>query len=566
MKRAPVWFTHGKTRERIHTYWPWLAGAAVGAMYWYQPEPFEQVRTAGLYAVRRPVLQSTQWLEVRDVDPESMALDLPPDQIFGPLPLKQQVEFIMQALNEDNELADGYITRLVIDHMDLSLDPPFLGDVFVEAGAAQIMRFAVKDYLEEREGAKHRFFDADRFLRFINICANHDQLASELVDTHDGVNLLFKAMSEATNEYARVLGMRAVTLCAFQQAKDGDVEKRIVDGGYLPRMVNFYRQSTGDPTDTRFVTLLFSSILRMYPKEVYDAAIEANLIKTTVNNLNIARYKGVPQHIRILQDLEKARVAAKGESAADAVTEATRKTAEARSKKGWFGFIGNKPATEEDAKKMQQGASSSSSSEQQADEEGAATPQPGDDLKDLTRTGAVSRRGPRVKGVQEVTWESHRENPNELPPMPPPKNPNAPVGELLVESDFVPVALGICDVFPEYFESSRELIHLLRSLKPYITPFDLFELRFLAVASKLWNRHGEDRDFEEHGVAAALEDLTQWIMNDPECKPYLSMTSKATNAEIKTSIKAMQTNLERRAQRLQEGEKPLPRNDPIPVA
>ena len=149
--------------------------------------------------------------------------------------------------------------------------------------------------------------------------------------------------------------------------------------------------------------------------------------------------------------------------------------------------------------------------------------------------------------------------------MPPPKNPHATVGELLVESDFVPVALGICDVFPEYFECSRELVHLLRSLKPHLTPFDLFELRFLAVAAKLWTRHGQDADFEQHGVAEALTDLTQWIFNDPECKPYLSMETKATNAEIKTSIKAMELNLEQRAARLAEGI-PVPvRNDPIPV-
>lgn len=36
------------------------------------------------------------------------------------------MRFLLAALRADNELADGYLARILIDHMDLSLDPPIL--------------------------------------------------------------------------------------------------------------------------------------------------------------------------------------------------------------------------------------------------------------------------------------------------------------------------------------------------------------------------------------------------------------------------------------------------------
>jgi hypothetical protein len=565
MKRAPVWFTHGKSKERISRWWPWVLGAGLGGMYWYAPEPFEQVRVGTLYAIRRPVLQTTQWLEVRDVDPESMALDLPPDQIFGPLPLKKQIQFIVHALNEDNELADGYITRLVIDHMDLSLDPPFLGDALVEAGAAEILRFAVKDFLDIRPNAKHKFFDADRFLRFTNVIASTHELAKELVEEHDGVNLVFKALSQANNEYARVLGMRAMTLFAFQQDKDGEIERKIIEGGFLPKMVNFYRQSTGDATDTRFVTLLFSSLLRLYPKETYQVVIESNLVKASVNNLNIARYKGLPQHIRLLHDLERARAIVHGEGGNGSTTGGAAESGNSGKKGGLFGWFGDSNKKTTPAAKTPNTVTAADAAGTAATSANESTDESLRDMKHVQAQPGAMRR--RKMGVQEgQQWESKYHEPHDLPPMPPPRDPDAPLNELLAESDFIPVALGVCDLFPEYFESTRELVHMMRGVaKEYLTPFDLFEYRFLAVATKLFNRHGLDADFEAHGMAEDLVDLCKWILNDRECRPYMDPKCSATNNEIKLSIQSVRDHIAAREKRLAEGLELRTRSIPVPV-
>jgi hypothetical protein len=329
-------------------------------------------------------------------------------------------------------------------------------------------------------------------------------------------------------------------------------------------MISFYRQSTGDPTDTRFVTLLMSSMLRQFPRETYQAAVDNNLVKVVVSNLNIARYKGVPQHIRLIHDLEKARAVVYGENG-DSKHREMLKAAEQKPSRGWFGFFGGKD-NKTTTRQLESPVAKDVSRSSEEDELFNASAGTSGELRDMrhvqAKPGAARRR---KAGVQDVQWESHYNEPNELPPLPPPKDTKAPVDELLIESDFVPVALGVCDVFPEYFEVTRELVHLIRAAKHNVTPFDLFELRFLAVACKLVSRHGKDADFEAHGMGEALVDLTQYIFNDSECRPYLDLNCKATNNEIKLSIKTMQDFIVDRENRLKTGVPLRTRSEPVPV-
>lgn len=596
MKRAPQWFTHGSTRATIHELWPYALGLSLGCMYWYAPEPFEQARLSTLYAIRRPVLKSTEWLEVADIDTEAFQLDLPPDQIFGPLMLKKQMKFVLQALRDDNELADGYVTRLTIDHMDLSLDPPFLGSSLADAGAGELIDLAVADYYDKREGAKFKFFDADRLLRVLNMCANDHSLSQHLMEKHDGVSLIFHAMDNAADEYSRILGMRVLTLGAMLQERDGTVEKRILHGGHVPAILDYYRQSTGDPTDTRFITLLLSSIVRLYPHESYLHGVQNNMISATVGNLNISRYKGLPQHVRLLNDLCDARrivldangnvrmpdKAAKllGPSALEAAN-----TAATASSGGFFGWVKRlfggssdtvgahatqrttpKPAPagkrEEAEMKDLSGlrgharqvnvANVNLDRSKHGMHAGMQKPADNDDDDELDNTGAddeVPERGS-----------------NRLPPLPPPRNIKAPFEELLVDADFVPVALGLMDVFPEYFEAVREITDLLYRSRHYVTPFELFEHRFFPVAIQVFARHLDDVDFEQHEVGRKLTELCESIFNDPECRPYLQPDCKYTNQEIRHSLVSMREMLDKRQAKLASGVLPPQKKLQAPAA
>lgn len=425
MRRAPLWFTRGKTISRLKDYWPWALGLGLAGMYYLQPEPFEEVGQSALAVMRRPLLRGTEWLEVRDVDPETMALELPPDQVFGPLPLKQQMDFLLQALNADNELADMYLTRLIIDHMDISLDPPPLGNLLVECRGRELLDFAVSDFTEQRQPRKHAFFNADQFIRLLNICAAHNELADHFVQNRDGIKVLFQALKASTESYTRVLAMRCLTLFAFMQPEDGEVEKQLLIHNCVPGLVDAYRNCTGDATDSRFTTCLLSSMLRHYPEAAATELARENIVQVIVDQINVARYKALPQHYRVLEDLRK-------------------------------------------------------------------LPQAVKDKVGLN------------------------------------------VEHALFTADFLPVALGVMDAFPEYLESVDELLKLVALMKEFVAPMSFVEYRLLSVANKLFHRYETDNRFAQLGAKQRLLDLVTWACNDSEVNPHLTGGTREVKGQFAT--------------------------------
>eukprot|EP00759_Apiculatamorpha_spiralis_P049964 PhF_6_TR4458/c0_g1_i1/m.6051 len=301
-RRAPRWFTDNVKRERIRKLWPWGLGLLAGLMYQYNPAPMDDVLKSNVSRVRKPLLKGTELLEKFDMDPEVYALELPPDQLFGPLPLKQQIFFCLQALEEENELGDNYITRVILDHLDFSLDPPALGNSFVEAGGGDLLRQAVVRF-RDVENQKIRFFGPDQFVRMVNVAISHKELAQQFMKEPDAVDLLFKAADTGKNPYTPHLVSRALTIMALLQSKDGMIEKRICDVGGIQKLLGWYSGTSGDPQETRFFTCLFSSILRTVPQGP-KLFIEADGVENILRGLNTSQYKGLPQHIRVFRDLE----------------------------------------------------------------------------------------------------------------------------------------------------------------------------------------------------------------------------------------------------------------------
>jgi len=289
--------------DKFQRRWPWGLGFVAALLYGTNPEPFEEAASTGWTRFKRPVLRGAEWLEYHDVDPDSMALEFPVDRIFGPLELSQQMDFLIGALKDDNELADGYLTRIIIDHTDISLDPPPLGDALTRHRGQELLEFAINDFTGKRFPRKNAFFNGDQFLRTANILANQPDIAKWFINTQDGVSIVFRALSESKEEYARVLATRILTVAALSQDDDGTVEKKILEGDFVPNLLECYRACTGDPTDTRFVTLLLSSMLRHYPEQAARDFDRCRVVQTAIEGLNISRYKGLPQHYRVLQDM-----------------------------------------------------------------------------------------------------------------------------------------------------------------------------------------------------------------------------------------------------------------------
>ena len=149
---APKWFLEtgpDSVHAKVQRWWPWALGVGAGALFLYNRKPFEDARISTLTSIRKPVLKTLEQIEA--LEPQNIelsALELPPSQLFGPLAMSQQIDFICQAVNDDNELADEYITRLVIMLMDLSLDPPFLESLFVQSGGEAILGLCVQEFAE----------------------------------------------------------------------------------------------------------------------------------------------------------------------------------------------------------------------------------------------------------------------------------------------------------------------------------------------------------------------------------------------------------------------------------
>lgn len=398
----------------------------MASMYLFNREPFDEMAGAVVTKLRKPLLKGTEWLERHDVDPETMVLDLPPDMIFGPLEFEQQMKFILAALKADNELAEGYLARILVDYMDISLDPPMLAEKrLLENGALELLDFAVKDFTETRSNRRHKYFDADNFLRLINWFAPYPEISKVFIEKHNGVPLLFEALKFSKEDYGRVLACRSLTLFSFTQRNDGDVERRIMQTNGVKAIVDCYKQSSGDPTDTRYLTVLLSSILRHYPKEGGKEFFEADGIQATVNNLNIGRYKGFPQHLRVLHDAQKVPKEA---------------------------------------------------------------------------TGSMS--------------------------------PN----ERILDADFIPVAFGVLDAFPEFYEVVGDLVYILNDLAPHTTPFNFLEYRAFQVLSKVYVRYMEDNVFQTDGTRKSMAKLASWIYNDPTCQRCLdpSVASNEMQAATRT--------------------------------
>eukprot|EP00760_Papus_ankaliazontas_P029188 PhM_4_TR4157/c0_g1_i1/m.73999 len=303
MRRAPFWFTNKENRERFRQLWPWGVGLLMGALYQYNPLPFDDLMSGGVSSVRKPLLGFFERVERYDMDPEVIALELPPDQLFGPLPMKQQVFFALQALEEENELGDHYITRMIIDQADFGLDPPALGDAFVEAGGGDLFREAIRRY-RNRDKERIKFFTHDQFLRMASVACSHRVLAEEFLDkTQDAIPLLLTAMREAYDDYSRHFGLRTLVLLSMAQKKDGTVEKTILqnpDG--LRHLIEMYAKSSGDPHETRYVTMLLSSILRT-TKDGPSRFLAEGGMEALVSGLNVTMYKAVPQHVRLFNDI-----------------------------------------------------------------------------------------------------------------------------------------------------------------------------------------------------------------------------------------------------------------------
>ena len=305
MRRLPR-ILSPQSQATFTAWWPWALGTVAGVLYLYNPEPFDDMAGAAMTKARRPVLAGTEWLEMRDADPETIALELPPDQLFGPLPFTTQMLFLLQALRADNELADGYLARLCIDSMDLSTDRPVVTEaVMLENGAKELLDFAVADFTEQRVPRKHKFFHPDNFVLLMNWLAIYPSLADHFVNKLDGVPLLLQALKHTKEDYSRVFVMRCLMLFSLQQRVDGDVERRILANNGFGTVVDCYRQSTGDPTDTRFLTSLISSICRHYPEAAAQEFKKTKVADAAISILNISKYKGVPQHLRVIEDLRK---------------------------------------------------------------------------------------------------------------------------------------------------------------------------------------------------------------------------------------------------------------------
>lgn len=395
-------------------------------MYTYNREPFDEVAGAVVTRMRKPVLKGTEWLERHDVDPETMVLDLPADMIFGPLDLNQQMKFLLAALKADNELADGYLARIFIDYMDLSLDPPMVSEKrLLDNNILELLSFACEDFSDTRPGRKHKFFHPDVFLRLVNWIAPHPEIVKEFVDKHDGVQLVLDALRFSKEDYGRVLAMRSLCLFSFTQKNDGDIERNILQRNGVKAIVDCYKQSSGDPTDTRSITILLSSILRHFPAEGGKEFFDADGVEATVNNLNVGRYKGFPQHLRVLHDCRKV------------------------PKKSW----------------------------------GEQSPE-----------------------------------------------------ERILDADFIPVAFGVMDAFPEFYEVVGDVLYLMNDLANRTTPFTFLEYRAFPVLAKVYVRYMEDKVFQTDGTRRAMAKLANSILNDPKCKRALdpSVASHELQAATKT--------------------------------
>jgi hypothetical protein len=401
-------------------------------LYLYDQEPFDEMAGTILTKIRRPLLKGTEWLDRHDVDPESLVLELPPDMIFGPLEFEQQMKFLLAALDADNELADGYVTRLIVDHMDISLDPPLLAEQRVlDAGGLALLDFAVRDFTEARKPRKHCFFTADAFLRLVNWFAPYPRLAEVFVRDYNGVDLIFEALKFSKDDYARVLAMRSLCLFCFQQKNDGDVERRILQANAVKQIVDSYKQSSGDPTDTRYLTILLSSLMRHFPAEGGREFLDADGVQAAVNNLNIGRYKGFPQHLRVLHDAQ--RLPAKA-------------------------------------------------------------------------IGAMS------------------------------------VNERIIDADFTPVAFGIMDAFPEYYEVMGDMLQMMYEMLPNTTPFHFMEYRAFPVLSKVYVRYMNDPVFQTDGTRKLMARFVQKMYDDPTCQRCMDPT--VASYELQAAMKTLNDLLE----------------------
>jgi hypothetical protein len=457
MRRLPTWF-QPKSQLKFQKTWPWAFGGLCGILYFYNPQPFDELAGAALTKVRKPVLKGMEWMDIHDVDTETLALELPPDQLFGPLAFPQQMKFLLQSLKADNELADGYLARLCLDNFDLSLDPltktPFEKEM-LENGGKDLLDFAVEDFTERRVPRKHKFFHPDAFLRLVNWLALYPTLSSRFVNEHDGVNLILTALRHAKEDYSRVLAMRCLCIFSLQQEVDGSVEKTILRHGALKTIVDCYRQSTGDPTDTRFLTLLLSSMTRHYPEAAAHELTRCGGFQVAVDNLNISRYKGVPQHLRVLNDLRKL---------------------------------------------------------------------------------------PPVRPASEVLLEQQQEKDTGKKVEAPTNPKRISVDEELYNADAIPVMLGVMEVFPEYYESIKIMMPMLRDISKFSKPFEMLEYRSFIIFSKLLARYSDDAQFNADGVKTVMAEMVEKMLNDPTCKRALDPS--VMGFELEAALKLMNSLVE----------------------
>jgi hypothetical protein len=132
--------------------------------------------------------------------------------------------------------------------------------------------------------------------------------------------------------------------------------------------------------------------------------------------------------------------------------------------------------------------------------------------------------------------------------LPPPADLYAPVDRLLYEADFLPVALGVMDVFPEYFETSVAITRMVERMRTsgVTSNFELLEYRVLPIMAKVIARLERDPNFEAQGGAAAIERVVAPIFRDPVCVPFTRREKPQGSTEMQTAAANVRTFLEQR--------------------
>eukprot|EP00658_Telonema_sp_P-2_P084289 TRINITY_DN9318_c0_g1_i2.p1 TRINITY_DN9318_c0_g1~~TRINITY_DN9318_c0_g1_i2.p1 ORF type:complete len:206 (+),score=60.91 TRINITY_DN9318_c0_g1_i2:221-838(+) len=189
---------------------------------------------------------------------------------------------------------------------------------------------------------------------------------------------------------------------------------------------------------------------RHYPEAAARELEKCGGFQVAVDNLNISRYKGVPQHLRVLNDL---------------------------------------------------------------------------------------RQLPPVRPAATILLEQAEEKETGKKVEVPKNAKHVSVDEELYNADVIPVMLGVMEVFPEYYESVKTMMPMLRDISIYSKPFEMLEYRSFIVFSKLLARYSDDIQFNADGVKTVMAEMAEKMLNDPTCKRALDPS--VMGFELEAALKLM---------------------------